>query len=89
MQNIHCFNCRSESVSIFKKPLKENKYLLYGVIAVLALQVLAVENDVVSSFLGLTTVKYKDVIVLFLLALPIVIISELNKYFIRKRGEDK
>ena len=89
MQNIHCFNCRSESVSIFKKPLRENKYLLYGVIAVLALQVLAVENDVVSSFLGLTTVKYKDVIVLFLLALPIVIISELNKYFIRKRGEDK
>ena len=89
MQNIHCFNCRSEKLPIFKKPLKENKYLLFGVLAVLALQVFAVENEVISSFLGLTTIPYKDILTLFLLALPIIVISELIKYFERKRGGEK
>ena len=89
IQNVHCFNCRSEKLSIFKKPLKENKYLLAGIIAVLLLQILAVENNFLSSFLGLTKVPPKDLAILLLLTLPIVVVSELLKYFERLRGERK
>lgn len=87
IQNIHCFNCRSEKLSIIDKPLKENKYLLVGIMAVLALQVFAVENDLFASFLGITKVPYMSVAVLFLIASPIIIVNEIMKYFERKRSK--
>ncbi len=84
IQNLHCFNCRSELISIFKKPLKENKVLLYSILVVLIIQLFVVENSFISNILDTTTLPLTDVISLFILALPITIVSEIFKYHERK-----
>ena len=83
IQNLHCFNCRSETTSILKKPLKENKVLLIGITSVLLLQF-------VSHILETNPIKPTHVLILFLLATPIILVSELYKYFERiKEGNKK
>ncbi len=92
MQNIHCFNCRSETLSIFKKPLKENKMLLFGVSIVLLIEFFVVENSFLSNILETTPIPLNHIFILLLLTIPIIIVSELLKYFERekqKRGELK
>lgn len=87
IQNLHCFNCRSEKLSIFKKPLKENKMLLYSIIAVLLIQFIVVENSALSNILDSTNLPITHVLVLFILATPITLASEMFKYF--ERLKDK
>lgn len=92
IQNLHVFNCRSETTSIFKKPLKENKMLLFSIIAVLIIQLIVVENSLLSNLLGTTTLPITHILILFLLATPITLASEIFKYFERRkqnRGEVK
>lgn len=89
MQNIHCFNCRSEIYSIFSKPLKENKQLLIGIIIVLLLQFLVVENSFFSHILSTETIPILTVIYLFLIALPIILVSELFKFYQRCKIKKK
>jgi len=85
IQNLHCFNCRSEKLSILKKPLKENKMLLYSIITVLLIQFIVVENSFLSNMLDTTPLPIMHVLTLFLLATPITIASELFKYFERRK----
>ncbi len=85
MQNIHCFNCRSEITSIFKKPIKENKKLLLGIIIVLFIQFIIVENSFLSHILGSESIPLLHVLYLFLISTPIIIFSEILKYIERKK----
>lgn len=85
IQNVHCFNCRSEKLSIFKKPLRENKYLLFGILGVLLLQIVVMNVPVLANILGITTVSLKDAVILIALTIPIIVSSELLKYFERER----
>ena len=85
MQNIHCFNCRSEITSIFKKPIKENKKLLLGIIIVLFIQFIIVENSFLSHILGSESIPLLHVLYLFLMSTPIIIFSEILKYIERKK----
>lgn len=87
IQNLHCFNCRSEKLSVFQKPIKENKMLLYSIATVLLIQFIVVENSILSSVLDTTTLPINHVLILFLLATPITIVSEIFKYF--ERLKDK
>ena len=94
IQNLHCFNCRSEKISIFKKPLKENKLLLYSIITVLIIQFIVVENSILANLLDTTTLPISHIIILFILATPITLASEIFKYFERlkdtkNRGDKK
>jgi len=83
IQNLHCLNCRSETISIFKKPLKENKMLLYGITTVILIQLFVVENSFLSSILGTQSLPLAHIIYLFILAIPVTIVSEIFKYFER------
>lgn len=83
IQNLHCFNCRSEKLSLLKKPLKENKMLIYSIAIVLIIQLIVVENSFLSSLLGTASLPLLHILLLFLLALPITFASELFKYFER------
>lgn len=85
MQNIHCFNCRSEITSIFKKPIKENKKLLLGIIIVLFIQFIIVENSFLSHILDSESIPLLHVLYLFLISTPIIIFSEILKYIERKK----
>lgn len=84
MQNLHTLSCRSEYVSIFKLPLKNNYLVVIVVVCTFLLQILVSQNSSLSNILGVTTIKGVHVIIMILLALPIILISELIK-IVRRR----
>ncbi|HHT38732.1 MAG TPA: HAD-IC family P-type ATPase [Mollicutes bacterium] len=78
-QNVHVFNCRSEHKSAFKIPLRNNPLIVLGIGATLLLQLFATENAFMSSILQTTPIPVKEVIIIFILALPILIVMEIYK----------
>ncbi len=79
IQNIHVFNCRSEHTSAFKVPLKNNKLIVYGVIASILLQIIVMEVDVLSKLLQTTVVPFTSMIGLFAIASIVLVLMELYK----------
>ena len=58
------------------------------IIIILILQVLATEVDFLSNILGLAYLPILDILYLFLLTIPLVVIVELFKYHTRKKEMD-
>lgn len=79
MQNIHVFNCRSEHASTFKIPLKNNPLIVVGVLLALLLQLFATQSPLFSSILQLSAIPANEVIIIFAMALPILVIMEIFK----------
>ena len=79
MQNIHVLNCRSENKSAFKISLKSNPFIIFSILSAIGLQVVVMEVPVLSRFLSTYSVPVKDMFILFLLALPVLLIMELFK----------
>lgn len=79
IQNIHVFNCRSESRSTFSVPLKANKLIVVGVIASILLQVIVMEIPVASRFLQTVSIPIINLGYLFLLSLLVLVIMEIYK----------
>ena len=84
IQNIHVFNCRSESSSAFSVPLKNNKLVVIGVICSIVLQIIVMESSVLSKFLGTTSIPFIHLIYLFLVALLVLLFVEIFKIIKRK-----
>ena len=85
IQNIHVFNCRSETRSVFKVPLKDNKFIVLGVLGVLILQLTVTNNQFLSEILKLKPIPMDHIIYIFLLALPILLLMELFKFYNSKK----
>lgn len=79
IQNIHVFNCRSESASAFAVPLKSNKLIVGGVIVSVLLQIIVMENSLLSSFLSTSKIPFNHLIYLFLIASLALVIIEVYK----------
>lgn len=87
MQNLHVLNCRSETKSIFKIPFKNNPLIIIGTISVLTLQFFVIESPTLSSVLKITTLPVNHVVLMFVLALPILLVMEVFKYFKNKNNK--
>ncbi|MGC9322813.1 MAG: cation transporting ATPase C-terminal domain-containing protein, partial [Kosmotogaceae bacterium] len=57
MQNIHVFNCRSETESAFRIPLSRNYILILGVFAAHGLHLLAMNISLFQNLLGVSPVS--------------------------------
>ena len=79
IQNIHVFNCRSEKNSAFSVPLRNNKLVVWGVIASIALQIIVMEVDILSKLLQTVSIPFAHLVGLFALALIILIFVEVYK----------
>lgn len=84
IQNIHVFNCRSETRSAFKIPLRDNKFIVISILGVLILQFIVTNNAFLSNILKLKPIPIDHTIYIFLLALPILLLMELFKYYNNK-----
>ncbi len=84
IQNIHVFNCRSETLSAFKIPITKNKLILFGVAASIGLHLIIMEVPILSTFLKTTTVPYIDMLYLFLIGLSIIVVMEIYKTIKRR-----
>ena len=79
IQNIHVFNCRSEHSSAFSVPLKNNKFVVYGVIGSILLHVIVMNVEFLSTLLQTHALPVTSLIGLFALAAVILVVVELYK----------
>ncbi len=79
MENIHIFNCRSESISCFKIPGLNNRFLIFSIIITSLIQLMIIRIPTVAEFFGLTTLPIENAGLLFILTIPLIYIMELFK----------
>ena len=89
MQNIHVFNCRSESKSAFSVPLKNNKLIVFGVIASVLLQIIVMEVPFLANLLQTKSIPIIHLVLLFTVATSILIIIEIYKFINNKIKKKK
>ena len=85
IQNIHVINCRSEKKSIFENMNNKNYFVLITIIGSILLQILVMEVPFLSRFLQTSQVPFLHLVILFLLALPILIVMEIYKYLKKRK----
>ena len=90
VQNIHVFNCRSESRSAFSVPLSNNWFIVIGIICTLFLQIIVMKVPFFSHFLQTVSIPFWTICWIFITATPILVLMELYKNiasrFEKKRG---
>lgn len=84
MQNIHVLNCRSEKTSAFKISLKKNLWVPVVIIGSIILQIIVMENDVLSNFLKTSSVPFAEMLKLLGFSLIILLVVEIYKVFKRQ-----
>ena len=82
IQNIHVFNCRSESKSAFSVPLKRNWLIVGGVLASVLLQIIVMEVPLLSSFLKTVSIPLGHLVYLFLISSVVLIVMEIYKQIV-------
>jgi len=80
VQNIHVFNCRSESESAFSIPIKSNKLIIGGICASVLLQIIVMESSVLSKLLQTSKIPFNHLIILIFVSTLILIIVEAYKH---------
>jgi magnesium-transporting ATPase (P-type) len=84
MQNVHVFNCRSETESAFRVPLRRNYILVFGVIAAHGLHLIAMNTSLFQNLLGISPVSISQWLILLACAAPLLVVMELFKLFQRR-----
>jgi len=86
-ENVHVFNCRSETLSIFRHNPLRNRILLFGTLIAQLIHIGAMYTPWLKDVLGIHPVSLQHWIELLLLALTVTVVMELHKLFLyyRKR----
>ena len=79
IQNIHTFNCRSESKSLFKIPFKNNYVIYIGIGLTLTIQLLVSNIPYLSHLLHLEAVSLNVILLDFVCAISIILLMEIFK----------
>ena len=85
IQNIHVLNCRSEKLSIFKVRLNRNKFVVFSILFSIGLHLLVLNFEPLSSLLKIESISFIEVIYMLLLSLPILVVMEIFKIFVRRK----
>ena len=90
-ENVHVFNCRSETRSIFRHNPMRNRVLLFGTIIAQLIHIGAMYTPWLNDVLGIQPVSLEHWIDLLLLALSVTVVMEIHKLFLqwRKTGSQK
>jgi magnesium-transporting ATPase (P-type) len=86
MQNVHTVNCRSETRSIFRSGKAGNPVLWAGVLTAQGVHLLVMQTGFGQRVLGLAPVSPGEWAMLLPLAAVVVLISEIEKWFGRRRA---
>ena len=79
LENFHVFNCRSEHLSAFKVPLKNNFLLIFGVVIAQGIHILAMHVPLMQKILRIAPVSIKEWGYLFLIASTLLVVMEFFK----------
>ena len=84
IQNLQVLNSRSETKSIFKHSIKQNKKLLIGIISAVSIHLIASNSLIMNKILRIQALNIKEIFIMFCLALIVILFSEAEK-FVRSR----
>jgi len=87
-ENIHVFNCRSERVSAFRIPLKNNYFLIAGVLAAQGIHIISMYIPYMQGLLGVSPISIIEWLILLSISLSIIIVMEIFK-LVRSKMEYK
>ncbi|MDH5423927.1 MAG: HAD-IC family P-type ATPase [Gammaproteobacteria bacterium] len=79
-ENVHVFNSRSETISIFRTKFFSNPLLLFGMLSAQAIHIAAMHIPGLSTILMLEPVTLEIWGQLLLIALVLLVVDELHKY---------
>ena len=83
-ENIHVFNCRSERISAFKIPIRNNYFLIGGVLIAQGIHIISMYIPYMQRLLGVSPISLIEWLVLLSIALSIILAMEIFK-LIKKR----
>ena len=83
-ENVHVFNCRSESLSVFAHSLLKNPILVFGTIAAQLIHIGSMYTPWIKDVLGIQPVSIQHWAELLLIALSLLVVMEFHKWFRRK-----
>ena len=81
-ENVHVFNCRSETLSIFQHDPMRNRILLFGTVTAQLIHIGAMYTPWISDVLGIQPVSIEHWLMLLGLALSVTAIMELHKLWL-------
>lgn len=84
MQNFHAFNSRSERYSVFKIPLSRNYILVFGVLFAQLLHITCMHIPIMQHILKVEPILIQEWFYTLLLAVPILLVMEIYKWWNRK-----
>jgi magnesium-transporting ATPase (P-type) len=79
MQNVHVFNCRSETVSTFRMPLSRNWILILGVLLAQGIHIAAMHIPFMQTVLRVEPITFREWTQVLILAVPLLIVMEIFK----------
>jgi magnesium-transporting ATPase (P-type) len=80
LENVHALNCRSEYRSLFRIPLKNNYYLIFGIVIAQGIHILAMMTPFMQDLLDIGPVSLHTWVSLLGLALLLIVSMEIFKY---------
>ncbi|HPS21833.1 MAG TPA: HAD-IC family P-type ATPase [Methanoregulaceae archaeon] len=78
-ENFHVFNCRSEYLSAFRVPVRNNYFLVFGVIVMQGLHIVSLNIPVMQDLLGLAPVTLGQWLICLTGASGVLIVMEVFK----------
>ena len=88
LQNVHVFNCRSESQSAFRVPLRRNYILIFGVLAAQGIHIASMQIPFMQNLLGTEPVPPVQWLTALALALIVLLVMEVFKFIKKRIGPD-
>ena len=79
LENVHVFNCRSETVSAFRIPLRRNLLLIAGVVSAQGIHIACMHLPFMQKVLGIAPVSYSDWLAVLAPALLLPVVMEVFK----------
>jgi len=83
-ENIHVFNSRSESLSVFRHNPLRNPLLLFGTMAAQLIHIGAMYTPWISDVLQIQPINPQNWLILLGLALTVLVVMELHKVLVRR-----
>lgn len=80
MQNFHVFNCRSETVSAFRVPIKRNFTLVFGVLVAQGIHILSMQIPFMQGLLRIEPVNFIEWSYVLALAIPMILALQAFKF---------
>lgn len=88
IQNMQVLNSRSENKSIFKHSIMKNKKLIFGILCAVSIHIIASYLPFMSKILKIESLNFAEFRFVFILAVGLILVSEVEK-FIRNKVENR